>query len=181
MAVNNGLIITLFILVATNLAIEYGFGVKAQWLPFTAEIGFSEQQWQFLRWWVKLALVAGVLLPISLLFQAWKQPFSLIFWGTYLLVLAVQLVSERVFSRWLAPSVVVPIGFFYTAFRLWRLLAGFSQLALSHLASGVFGVVVLFWTSNLLMLTVMVIPTVFISPLSRVAKTSHNAATDNRK
>lgn len=29
LAVNNGLVITLFILVATSLAIGYGFGVKA--------------------------------------------------------------------------------------------------------------------------------------------------------
>ncbi len=58
MAVNNGLVVTLFILVTTSLAIGYGFGVKAQRLPFSAEIGFSEQQLSFLRWWVKLALVA---------------------------------------------------------------------------------------------------------------------------
>lgn len=45
MAVNNGLVITLFILVITSLAIGYGFGVKAQRLPFSAEIGFSEQQY----------------------------------------------------------------------------------------------------------------------------------------
>ena len=42
MTVNVELIITLFILVTTSLAIGYGFGVKAQLLPFTAEIGFSE-------------------------------------------------------------------------------------------------------------------------------------------
>ncbi|MHC5722091.1 MAG: hypothetical protein ACYTX0_61270, partial [Nostoc sp.] len=79
MAVNNGLILTLFILITTLLAIGYGFGVKARRLPFTAEIGFSEKQWQFLRWWVKLALVAGVLLPISLLVLVWRQPSSWVF------------------------------------------------------------------------------------------------------
>ncbi|MEH1964577.1 MAG: hypothetical protein V7L05_33070 [Nostoc sp.] len=162
MAVNNGLILTLSILITTLLAIDYGFGVKARRLPFTAEIGFSEKQWQFLRWWVKLALVAGVLLPICLLVPAWRQPSSWVFWGSYLLIVAVQLLSEGVFSRWLVPSIVVPIGFFYTAFRLWQLLDGFTQLTFSYLTLVGFGVVVLFWVANLVMLMVMAIPTVFV-------------------
>ncbi|MBW4564627.1 MAG: hypothetical protein KME32_26575 [Mojavia pulchra JT2-VF2] len=161
MVVNSGLILTLFVLIATSLALGFGFGVKAQRLPFTAEIGFSEKQWQFLRWWVKLALIAGILLPICLLALAWRQPSSWVFWGSYLLIVVIQLISERVFSRWLVPSVVVPIGFFYTAFRLWQLLGGFKQLTFSYLTRVGFGVVVLFWLANLIMLMVMAIPTVF--------------------
>ena len=49
MTVNNGLILTLFILIISLLALGYGFGVKARRLPFTAEIGFNQQQWQFQR------------------------------------------------------------------------------------------------------------------------------------
>lgn len=161
MAVGNGLVITFFILFATTLAIGYGLGVKAQRLPFSAEIGFSEQQWSFLRWWVKLALVAGVLLPIALCLQGWKQPASLAFWGSYLLVVAVQLISERVFSQWLVPSTVVPIGFCYTAFRLWQLLDGFTRLSLSRLALVGFTCVALFWMANLVMLMTIAIPTVY--------------------
>ncbi len=161
MVVNNGLITTLFILVTTSLALGYGFSVKTHRLPFTAEVGFNEQQGQFLKGWVKLALVTGVLLPIALLVHDWGQPFSMMFWGSYLLVVAVQLVSERVFSQWLVPSVVVPIGFFYTAFRLWQLLDGFPYLSLSGLALVGFGVCVLFWAGNLVMLTVMAIPTIY--------------------
>jgi hypothetical protein len=160
-AVNNGLVITLSILVITSLAIGYGFGVKAQRLPFSAEIGFSEQQWSFLRWWVKLALVAGVLLPTVLWVQTWEQPSSLTVWGSYLLVVAVQLISERVFSQWLVSSVVVPIGFCYTAFRLWQLLDGFAQLSLSPLVWVGFVCVVLFWIANLVMLMTIAIPTVY--------------------
>ncbi|BAY13114.1 hypothetical protein [Calothrix sp. NIES-2098] len=162
MAINNGLILTLVIPIATSLAIGYGFGVKAQRLPFKAEIGFSEKQLQFLKWWVKLALVAGVLLPICLLSLAWRQSSSWVFWGSYLLIVAIQLLSERVFSRSLVPSIVVPIGFFYTAFRLWQLLDGFAQLRFSYLTLVGFGVVVLFWVANLVMLMVMAIPTIFI-------------------
>lgn len=164
MALNHGLITALLILTITSLAVGYGFGVKAQRLPFTAEIGFSEPQWQFMRWWVKLALVAGVLLPIALLVQSWGQASASIFWGSYLLVVAVQLLSERVLSQWFIPSVVVPIGFCYTAFRLWQLLEGFTQLSLSRFASIGFGGVVLFWAANLVMLIVMAIPTIYQRP-----------------
>jgi hypothetical protein len=162
MTLNNGLILTLFILIATSLALGYGFGVKARRLPFTAEIGFNQKQWQFLRWWVKLALVAGILLPMCLLALTWRQPSSWLFWGSYLLIVAVQLICEGVFSRWLVPSIVVPIGFLYTAFRLWQLLDGFSQLTFSDLTLVGFGVVVLFWVANLVMLMVLAIPTVFV-------------------
>lgn len=161
MAANSGLVITLFILFATSLAIGYGIGVKAQRLPFSSEIRFNEQQLSFMRWWVKLALVVGVLLPIALCLQAWRQPSSLPFWGSYLLVVAVQLISEYMFSRWLVPSVVVPIGFCYTAFRLWQLLEGFTQLSLSPLAVVGFIGVVLFWAANLVMLMTLAIPTVY--------------------
>lgn len=161
MAIDNGLITTIFILVTTSLAVGYGFGVKAQLLSFTAEIGFSEQQWQFLQGWVKLALIVGVLLPIFLFVQAWGQVSSLKFWGGYLLVVAIQLISEFVFSRWLVPSVVVPIGFFYTGFRLWQLLDGFSHLSLSSLALAIFVAVVMFWAANLVMLMTIAIPTIY--------------------
>lgn len=116
MTASSGLIITLFILIATSLAVGYGFGVKAQRFPFTAEVGFNEQQVQFLKTWVKLALAVGILLPIALLIQAWGEPFSVMFWESYLLVVAIQLISERAFSLWLVPSVVIPIGLFIPFF-----------------------------------------------------------------
>ncbi|MEH2143805.1 hypothetical protein [Nostoc sp.] len=166
MTLNNGLILAVFIVITTLLALAYGFGVKARRLPFTAEIGFNQTQLQFLRWWVKLALVAGVVLPMCLLALDWRQPSSWVLWGSYLLIVAVQLICERVFSRSLVPSTVVPIGFFYTAFRLWQLLDGFTQLRFSYLTLAGFGVVMLFWIANLIMLMVMAIPTVFVSSQS---------------
>lgn len=160
-AVEHEFVIALSILVITSFAIAYGFGVKAQRLPFSAEIGFSEQQWSFLRGWVKLALVIGVLLPIALCIEAWAQPAAVTFWGSYLLVVAVQLISERMFSQWLVPSVVVPIGFCYTAFRLGQLLDGFTHLSFSRLAWVGFGAVALFWSANLIMLIAIAIPTIY--------------------
>jgi len=157
-----GLIITLFILITTILAIGYGFGVQAQYLPFTAKLGFSENQLQFLRGWLLLAWVVGILLPIILLIQAWKHPDSRLFWGGYLLTLFIQIFSEGFLSRRLVPSVVVPIGFFYTAFRLWQLVDGFGGLTLSRLPLIAFRIVVLFWAANLVMLTVVSMPTIFV-------------------
>ncbi len=156
----NGLIITLFILFATGLAISYGFGVRAQYLPFTAEIGFSENQLQFLRGWLILAWIVGILLPIILLIQAWKQPSARSFWGGYLVTLLVQIISESILSQWLVPSVVVPIGFFYTAFRLWQLVNGFGKLTGSRMTLVGFRLIALFWAANLIMLTVVPLPNV---------------------
>ncbi|MGB3300102.1 MAG: hypothetical protein WBA76_17705 [Phormidesmis sp.] len=164
MTVNSGLMIALFILIATSLAAGYGFGVKAQRFPFTAAIGFNEQQMQFLKSWVKLALAVGILLPIALLVQAWGQPEAVTFWVSYLLVVAIQLASERVFSLWLVPSVVVPIGLFYTLFRLWQLLDAFPHLLLSGLALVGFAAITLFWAANVVMLTTMAIPTIYSAP-----------------
>lgn len=160
MTANDGLTITLCILVITSFATGYGLGVKAQRLPFSADMGFSESQWSFLKGWVKLALVVGILLPIILLTQAWGQSDAVTFWSSYLLVVAVQLISERVFSQWLVSSVVVPIGFCYTAFRLWQLEDGFTGLALSGITLIGFAVVVLFWAANLVMLMTIAIPAI---------------------
>lgn len=161
MSKKNSLIIPLFILAATCLSFGYGVGVKGQYLPFTAEIGFSESQLQFLRGWLVLAWFAGILLPIILLIQAWKQAPSRAFWGGYLATLFIQIFSEGFLGRWLVRSVVVPIGFFYTMFRIWQLFDGFSRLTLTRWTKLAFRIVALFWTANLIMLSVLSIPTVF--------------------
>lgn len=161
MAATNGIVIALFIVSATILAVGYGAGVKAGYLPFSADIGFSDQQWSFLKGWVKVALIAGVLVPIALCIQAWGQSASMNFWGSYLLVVAVQLISERVFSQWLVASVVVPIGFCYTLFRVWQLLDGAIHLSLSGLAGVGFVGVLMFWVANVVMLMTLAFPTIY--------------------
>ncbi|MGP1383060.1 MAG: hypothetical protein ACTS2F_05830 [Thainema sp.] len=159
--IDNGLVIALFIAIATSIAIGYGYGVKTQRLPFSAEIGFNDKQGAFLKAWVKLASVLGVLVPLALWIQARQQPAALSFWSSYVLVVVVQLLSESTFSRWLVASVVVPIGFCYTAFRLWQLFDGFNQLSLSHLELLGFTSIVLFWLANLMMLLTIAIPTIY--------------------
>lgn len=157
----NRLTIPIFILLATCLSIGYGVGVKGQVLPFTTETSFSAIQLQFLRGWLILAWVAGILLPIILLIQARKQAQSRAFWGGYLAVLFIQIFSEGALSRWLVPSIVVPIGFFYTIFRIWQLLDAFGRLTLARFTKLAFRIVALFWTANLVMLSVLSFPTIF--------------------
>ncbi len=161
LTINNGLIITFSLLIITGLAVVYGLGVKAGFLPFSAEIGFNEQQGAFLKWWVKLALIFGILLPLALWALTSAEPSSSYFWKSYLLVVAVQLLSERVFSELLVSSVVVPLGFSYTAFRLWQLWDGFTGLSISGWLEVGFIFVVLFWVANLVMLMTLAIPTVY--------------------
>jgi hypothetical protein len=158
---NYALITVAFILMATSLAIAYGLGVQARWLPFSADIGFDEQQLIFLKWWVRLALAAGVLLPIALWIYGRGQADVSTFWKGYLLVVAVQLLSEYRFSQLFVPSVVVPIGFCYTAFRLWQLLDGFNQLSLPYPALAGFAGVAIFWLANLVMLITLALPTIY--------------------
>ncbi|WP_235112331.1 hypothetical protein [Acaryochloris sp. 'Moss Beach'] len=151
----------LFILLATLLSIGYGFGVQGQALPFTTEMDFSAIQLQFLRGWLILAWITGILLPIILLIQARKQAQSRAFWGVYLAVLFIQIFSEGFLRRWLVPSVVVPIGFFYSAFRLWQLFDAFGRLTLTRFTKLAFRIVALFWAANLVMLSVLSFPTIF--------------------
>lgn len=157
----NKLATPLFILLATFLAIGYGFGVKGQVLPFTTEMDFSENQLQFLRGWLLSAWFAGILLPIILLIQARKQAQERAFWGGYLAVLIIQIFSEGFLRRWLVPSVVVPIGFLYSVFRLWQLSDAFGRLTLASFKKLAFRIVGLFWAANLVMLSVLSFPTIF--------------------
>lgn len=161
MAIQHGLVIGIFVAIATSIAIGYGYGVKAGKLPFSAELGFNEEQLTFINWWIKFAAVFGVVVPVALCIQTWGQPAASSFWGSYFLVVAVQLASESGFSRWLVSSVVVPIGFCYSAFRLWQLLDGLSQLELSHLELIGFTSIVLFWAANVIMLITLAIPTIY--------------------
>lgn len=162
MTTKNPILIALLILFVTGLSGGYGLGVKAQFLPFSAKIGFSQPQWSFLRGWVKLALVAGVLLPVILLIQSWEYSAQRAFWDSYLLVVALQLISERLLSQWLVPSIVVPLGFFYTVFRLWQLLDGYIHFTFSGLTMWAFLVVLMFWAANLVMLMGLAIPAIYV-------------------
>ena len=161
MITNNWLTITSFLLLSSLLAIGYGWGIKKQILPLRSLMNFSEGQWKFMRIWVKVALILGIIFPIILLAIFWYQPEMHQFWGVYLLIVAIQLISEVALSNYFVKSVVVPIGTVYTIFRLWELIEAWQNFSFSALWLYLFVLIFSFWTANLIMLIFMAIPSIF--------------------
>jgi hypothetical protein len=124
MEMENGLTLISFLGIATFLSMGIGWSVKIGRLPLRAMMAFSDRQWQFLRVWVKVALGIGAIVPLVILIALWHELNVRQFLLGYLAVLVVQLASEANFSRWIVPSIVVPIGTIYTAFRIWQLWEG---------------------------------------------------------
>ena len=168
MITNNWLTITLFLILSNLFAVSYGWGVKKQKLPLCSLMNFSEGQWKFMRIWVKIALVLGIILPTILLAKFWYQTEMRQFWGVYLLIVAIQLISEVSLSNYLVKSIVVPIGTIYTSFRLWELVDAWQNFSFSGLWLVLFVSIIFFWTANLIMLLFMAIPSIF--PEKQVSK-----------
>ncbi|HEY9653297.1 MAG TPA: hypothetical protein V6C95_21740 [Coleofasciculaceae cyanobacterium] len=160
---NRWLSVFLFIAIATLLSALVGWLVKKGALPLKPMMAFSSLQWQFMRVWVKVALVVGVILPLVMLVAFWDKPLPRQFFSCYLLAVAVQLASEASFSRLLSKSVVVIIGTLYTGFRIWQLWEGLHLVAYPMLWLSLLWLVLLFWVANLIMLVFMAIPSIFPS------------------
>ncbi|AFZ35346.1 hypothetical protein Sta7437_1788 [Stanieria cyanosphaera PCC 7437] len=157
---NHWLTVWLFIAIATCLSGGVGWLVKHQILKLKPIMAFSETQWQFMRIWVKVALVIGVILPTVMLVVFWERSLSRQFFSCYLLAVVVQLTSEISFSRWLCPSVVVTIGTVYTGFRIWQLWSGINLVSYPQPWLGFLWLVLLFWVANLIMLLTMAFPSI---------------------
>lgn len=155
---NSGTTAILFIVMATFLSAAMGWLVKVRKSPLREMMAFGDRQWQFLRVWVKIALGIGAIVPLILLIVFWNEPNIRQFLLVYLAVLIVQLASEASFSRWLVPSVVVPIGTLYTIFRIWQLWEGLQIADYSQPWLGLLWLVLLFWIANIIMLLFMAIP-----------------------
>jgi hypothetical protein len=109
---NRWLSVFFFIAIATLLSALVGWLVKKGALPLKPMMAFSSIQWQFMRVWVKVALVVGGILPLVMLVAFWDKSIPRQFFSCYLLAVAVQLACEASFSRLLCKSVVVIIGTF---------------------------------------------------------------------
>ena len=157
---NNWFTIFCFCAIATLLSVSYGWLVKQGKLPFKSVMAFSDTQWQFMKVWVNVALILGVVIPVVLLVIFWNEPILQQFFGCYLLVVAIQLVSEIGFSRTLCKSVVVIIGTLYTGFRIWQLCSGLQLITYSQPWLSLLWLVLLFWIANMIMLTTMAIPSI---------------------
>ena len=159
---NNLFVTSIFIAIATVFSIGFGWLVQQEYLPLRKMMDFGNRQWQFIKAWVKIALMLGIVVPVVL---------SLIYWQTvavrqiliaYLVAIAIQLISERVLSQWLCGSVVVAIGTIYTAFRIWQLTSGLQLIDRSWLS--LLWLVLLFWIANLIMLITFAIPAIILKP-----------------
>lgn len=155
---NNWLTVVSFCIIATLLSVSYGWLVKYEKLSFNPLIPFNDFQWKFLKIWVNIALVLGVIIPIIMLIRFWNEPILRIFFSYYLLVVFIQLASENVFSRTLCKSVLVIIGTLYTGFRIWQLWTGLHLLTYPQLWLILLWLVFLFWIANMIMLITFAIP-----------------------
>ena len=149
-----------FIAIATLLSIICGLSIKSERLPIESTLPFSDRQVKFMKVWVNVALLIGVIIPIVMLVAFWDRPTARQFFSCYLLVVAVQLVCERVFSRILCESIVVIIGTLYTGFRIWQLSEGLQLTSYSQPWLSLLWLVFLFWIANMIMLTTLAFPTI---------------------
>lgn len=151
----------LFCVVATLLSISYGWLVKKEILPFNSVMAFNDAQLQFMKVWVNIALLLGVILPLLMWFVFWNEPALHQFFSCYLVVVVIQLTSEIFFSRILCKSVVVIVGTLYTGFRIWQLWVGFDLITQIQPWLALFWLVFLFWVANMIMLITLAIPSLF--------------------
>jgi len=158
---NNWQCISIFLVFATLLSVGVGWLIKKEALPLKSIMAYSEAQLKFIKVWVNVALVIGVILPMAMLIVFWKQQIPRQFFIYYLLVVFIQLASEIGFSRWLCKSVVVIIGSIYTVFRIWQLWMGIHLINSPQPWLSLLWLVWLFWVANIIMLLTMAFPTIF--------------------
>jgi hypothetical protein len=157
---NNWFTVLSFCAIATLLSISYGWSVKKEKLPFNSIMAYTDSQLQFIKIWVYVALVLGVIIPLIMWIVFWNAPVLRQFFSCYLLAVVVQLASETFFSRIFCKSVVVIIGTLYTGFRIWQLWSGLHLVTYSQPWLGLLWLVLLFWVANMIMLTTIAIPSI---------------------
>ena len=158
---NNWFTVFSFCAIATLLSVSYGWLVKKEKLPLKSVMAYSRQEFQFIKVWAKVAGLVGIILPIVIWIVFWNEPTVRIFFSCYLLAVIVQLASEIGFSRTLCKSVVVIIGTLYTGFRIWQLWSGLHLTTYPQPWLSLLWLVLLFWVANIIMLSVMAIPSIF--------------------
>ncbi|MEH2418235.1 hypothetical protein [Nostoc sp.] len=157
----------LFMVLATLIVILVGWLTSIGILPISQMINYSDAGLRFIRVWILLAIAIGLIVP-TITFVIWfKYPEIRKIFGLYLLVLIIQIVTEQIVSIWL-PSLVVIIGTLYTAFRVWQLWheqqfiksTDFVERGNFRIISSVLWLLLLFWSSNLIMLLTLSWPSI---------------------
>ncbi len=152
-----------FLFLSTLLIFVTAWLTTSGILPINRAIDYTDEQASFLKVWMTTAIFLGILLPAIALAIWIRHPQPRKVLSFYLLVLIIQIVIERVLTGALFPSIAVTIGTIYTAFRLWQLWQGQKLLAAQtgtivpkpKLLSGLLWLMLLFWSSNLLMLLLL--------------------------
>jgi hypothetical protein len=157
---NNWLTVFSFCALATLLSASYGWLVKKEKLPFNSIMAFNDTQWQFMKVWVIVAGLLGVILPFVMSIVFWELPVLRQFFSCYLFAIVVQLASEISFSRTFCKSVVVIIGTLYTGGRIWQLWSGLHSFTYSEPWLSLLWLVLIFWVANIIMLITMAIPSI---------------------
>jgi hypothetical protein len=152
-----------FVLFATLLTSIVGWLTATEILPLRQGIQYSDAERDFLRIWLGLAIVIGVIVP-AIAWVLWREQLTYQqILGFYLAALVIQIVTEQVFSSLGFPSLVVTIGTLYTLFRIWQIWQGY-QLILAvpdnSLISALFGVLGLFWVGNVAFLLIVGWPSI---------------------
>lgn len=158
---SNWLTVLSFMVIATLLSLTAGWSIRKEILPLKSVMAYSDAQRQFLKVWVNVALLVGIIVPVAMLVRFWEQPIARQFLGLYLLAVIVQLVCESSFSRWLCQSIVVIIGTLYTGFRIWQVWSGLYLVAYPQPWFSLLWLVLLFWVANIIMLLTMAFPSIF--------------------
>lgn len=158
----------LSVVIATLLILLIGWLTISGTLPVKLTIDYSDWGSRFIQIWVVLAILIGLLLP-GIAFFVWIRHLELRrVLGLYLLVLIIQIVTEQVLSTVLFPSIVVVIGSIYTALRLVQLWQGQQLITTTaRLGTGsrtimgsLWWLLLLFWSSNLIMLFLLAWPSI---------------------
>ena len=158
---NNWFTVFSFCAIATLLSVSYGWLVKQEKLPLNSVMAYTDAQFQFIKVWIKFALVFGIIIPVLISIALWNTPVVRVFFYYYLFAVAVQLLSERILSRTLCLSAVVISGTLYTGFRIWQLWLGLHLMTYPQPWLSLLWSVLLFWVANMIMLTTVAIPSIF--------------------
>jgi hypothetical protein len=147
-----------FVVLATLTMMLIGWLISSGLLPIRQTITYSEAGLKFIRVWMQLAIAIGLVLPI-IAFIAWfKRPEVRKLFGFYLLLLVIQIAIEQIISDVWLSSLVVVTGTLYTTFRVWQLWQSLQLMRTPEkrsryrLVRGVLWLLLLFWSSNLIML-----------------------------
>ncbi len=144
-----------FAAIATLLTVLADGLTTAGLLPIAPNIQYGIAERNFLQIWLGLAISLGLILP-TIAWLVWrKHTLYRKILGFYLLVLAIQIVTEQVFSTVGFPSLVVVIGTLYTVFRVWQIWQGLRLVeadAQKSLMSILLWVLEVFWIGNIVFL-----------------------------